>query len=144
MKWWKLMLAAQVTLFGVAQAASAEDRPAPRPPIGPPQSFEMLPLSNDPFSQKGTSIPVDTIRILNSGDQKLNLSYWDGDSAWQPKALEAGIKTDITCAKCAGIVVVVYDDGTTTQRVRLKSGSAYVMGWSVQRRAWLLTSPDSK
>ena len=144
MKRWKLMLAAQVALLGVVQAASAEDRPAPRSPIGPPQSLEMLPIPSDPFSLKSGAIPANAIRILNRGDRRLNVSYWDDVSAWQAKALEAGINTDITCASCAGSLVVIYHDGTTTQRVSLKSGSGYVMGWSPQRNAWLLAPPDTK
>ena len=121
----------------MAGAAAADDRPMPRQPIGPPQDFQMVPVP------KSSLLPPDNIRIINKGNQKLSFSYWDGQSAWQPETLDIQGTADVSCASCSGAIVVVYHDGTQNQRVTLKAGATYWLGWSSSRGAWLLSSPPN-
>lgn len=121
----------------VAGTAAADDRPVPRQPIGPPQlDFQMLP------PQKTATLAADNIRIVNKGDQRLSLTYWD-QSAWQPLSIDVQGTTEVACSKCAGTIIVVYHDGTQNQRVPLKAGGIYWIGWSSSRGAWLLTNPPN-
>jgi len=119
-----------------AGSAMAEERAIPRQPIGPPQDFQMLPVQKAP-------LPPDNIRIVNKGDQKLSFSYWDGRSTWQPTSVDVQGSTDVACASCAGSIVVVYHDGTQNQRVTLKGGGTYWIGWSASKGAWQLGSPTN-
>jgi hypothetical protein len=121
----------------VVTGAAADERPVPRQPIGPPQDFQMLPVQKSPL------LTNDNIRIVNKGDQKLSVSYWDGRSAWQPEAIDVSGSADISCAPCSGTIIVVYHDGNQNQRVSLKAGSIYWIGWSTSKGAWLLTSPPN-
>jgi len=127
---------ALLLLLSAGTAALADDRPVPRQPIGPPQEFQMLPVQKSP-------LPADNIRIVNQGDQKLSFSYWDGQSAWRSLSVDVQGATDIACANCAGTIIVVYHDGTQNQRVPLKVGATYWLGWSASRGAWLLRSPPN-
>jgi hypothetical protein len=120
----------------VNSSALAEERAIPRQPIGPPQEFQMMPVQKAP-------LPSNNIRILNKGDQKLSFSYWDGQSVWKPQSIDVQGSADISCPSCAGTIVVVYHDGTQDQRVSLKGGSTYWLGWSESRGAWLLTNPPN-
>lgn len=117
--------------------AVADDRPMPRQPIGPPQGFQMVPVP------KSSLLPPDNIRIVNKGDKKLSFSYWDGQSTWQPETIDIQGATDVSCATCSGTIVVVYHDGTQNQRVTLKGGGTYWIGWSPSKGAWLLGSPPN-
>jgi hypothetical protein len=121
----------------MTRVAVADERPVPRQPIGPPQDFQMLPVQKSPL------LTNDNIRIVNKGDQKLSISYWDGRSTWQPEAIDVSGSTDISCAPCAGTIIVVYHDGIQNQRISLKAGSTYWIGWSTSKGAWLLTSPPN-
>ena len=123
-----------VLLLPVA-AATADERTIPRQPIGPPQDFQMLPVQK--------SLAADNVRIINRGDQKLSFSYWDGQSAWRPQSIDVQGTTDISCSSCSGTIVVVYHDGTQNQRVSLKAGSTYWLGWSESKSAWLIGSPPN-
>ena len=124
-------------VLSLSNTASADDRTTPRQPIGPPQDFQMLPV------QKSPVLPSDNIRIMNKGDQKLSFSYWDGQSAWQPETIDVRGSASVSCISCAGTIVVVYHDGIQNQRVSLKGGSTYWIGWSPSKGAWLLTSPPN-
>jgi hypothetical protein len=124
-------------LASMTSTVAAEDRPIPRQPIGPPQDFQMLPV------QKAPMLPADNIRIVNKGDQKLSFSYWDGQSTWQPSSVDIKGTADVSCASCSGTIVVVYHDGTQNQRVTLKGGGTYWIGWSSSKGVWMLTNPPN-
>jgi hypothetical protein len=121
----------------MTSTVAADDRPIPRQPIGPPQDFQMLPVQKSPL------LPADNVRIVNKGDQKLSFSYWDGRSTWQPGSVDVQGSADVSCASCSGTIVVVYHDGTQNQRVSLKGGGTYWIGWSPSKGAWLLTNPPN-
>jgi hypothetical protein len=115
----------------------AGEPPAPRPPIGP-RVNEMFPpggltLSPNPLGS-------DTVRIQNVGDQQLFLSYWDAVSTWKTLSIDAGRSTDIVCAKCAGTININYHDGKAQRAVKTQTGSVYLLGWSDQQGAWILTT----
>src|SRR5882757_4339868 len=134
---WDRTTLAVLSMLLVTSAVVADERPVPRQPIGPPQDFQMLPVQKSPL------LPPDNIRIVNRGDQQLSFSYWDGQSAWRSQSIEVLGSTDISCASCSGNVVVVYHDGTQNQRVSLKGGGTYWLGWSASKGAWLLTNPPN-
>lgn len=125
-----------------ACVAIAEESPTPRPPIGP-KTMElrgMLPDPRDPFSQKPQSVSENGIRVVNVGDQQLFIAYWDGDSAWQQRMIDAGRSTEILCVKCGGAITVRYHDGKQDRSVKAKTGGTYFLGWSAQAGAWVFTS----
>ncbi len=122
-----------------ATAAAAGELPTPRAPIGP-KAMEMLP--RDPILQKWQRLAEDRVRIVNVGDQRLFIAYWDGEAAWKQAAIEAGRQMEVSCPKCAGTITVAFHDGKETKRVRVKGGDTYFLGWSDQAAAWVMTSAD--
>jgi hypothetical protein len=126
----------------IAQAAIAGEPPAPRQPIGPTsrgQDLQMLPPQL-PTKRELAPLSEDRIRIFNIGDQQLFISYWDGESAWRAASIDAGGSRDVVCSKCAGTITVAYHDGKANQSVKTAGGSTYLLGWSAQAGAWILTS----
>lgn len=128
-----------LTLLLSASASLAGEPPPPRPSIGP-RTNEMLPPPDAPFA---TTNPVgsDTVRIQNIGNQQLFVSYWDPTaSAWKSMGVNSGLSAEIVCSACAGTISVAYHDGKTQRSVKTKTGSVYLLGWSEQQGAWVLTT----
>jgi hypothetical protein len=126
----------------LVDAAIAGEAPTPRQPIGPnpPTILEMLPRQSRDFgSQFPTPVPPDRIRIVNIGDQQLFVSYWDGDSTWQPVSIDSGRWTDVVCPKCAGTIRVAYHNGRKNESVNAMRGATYVLSWSAQAGVWIFT-----
>jgi hypothetical protein len=113
----------------------AGEPPAPRPSIGP-RVNEMFPPAGAALSPK--SVGSNAVRIQNVGDRQLFLSYWD--AAWKSVSIDAGTSTDIVCAKCAGTININYHDGRVQRAVTTQTGSVYLLGWSDEQRAWVLTT----
>jgi hypothetical protein len=131
------------TLLFTAMAVAGEP-PAPRPPIGPraietAPVLEMLPDPRDPLAQKSQPLAEDRIRIVNIGNQNLFIAYWDGDSAWKQAAIDAGRATEVSCPKCAGTITVAFHNGRENKSLKVKGGGTYLLGWSAQAGAWVLT-----
>jgi hypothetical protein len=136
-----IKLQASVVLFvGLifGNAAMAAEPPVPRQPIGPRMN-EMLPPPAIP-APMAPALPEDRIRILNNGDQQLFISYWDGETAWRPIAIDSGRTTEVVCPKCRGAIPIAYNNGREDMRVSAKLGATYVLGWSVQTGVWVFTS----
>jgi hypothetical protein len=124
-------------IFG--NAAIAAEPPTPRQPIGP-RVNEMLPPLSSPGLQRTPPLTEDRIRILNNGDQQLFISYWDGETAWRPIAIDSGRSTDIVCQKCRGAIPIAYHNGKEDMRISAKLGATYALGWSDQTGVWVFTS----
>src|SRR5262245_21168372 len=127
----------------LATETAAGETPAPRPPIGP-KAQEMLPDAGDPFTQAPQPLRDDRIRIVNMGDQRLFIAYWNGESAWQLVAIDSGRTANVLCAKCAGTITVAFHDGRENRSVKAKGGGTYMLRWSAQAGAWILTSSPSQ
>jgi hypothetical protein len=130
----------------IADAAIAGEPSAPRQPIGPSSrvpEMQMLPPHYSANPQPSL-LPEDRIRVVNIGDQQLFISYWDGESSWRATSIDAGGSRDVVCPKCAGTITVAYHNGKVNQSVKAKGGSTYVLGWSAQAGAWILTSSATR
>lgn len=137
-----IALSPLMLMFTFSCEGVAGEPPPPRTPIGP-RASEMFP-SNASLGQISKSIANDSIRVQNVGDQRLFLSYWNGENSWESVSIGAGQSSDILCAKCAGTVVVAYHDGKTDRTVKAKAGNFYLLGWSEQTGAWVLTASTAK
>jgi hypothetical protein len=127
----------------LTDAAIAEP-PTPRQPIGPAPMNEMLPPMMPRRPGVGvpqqSPLPPDRIRVVNIGDQKLFISYWDGESAWKAVPIDAGASTEVACPKCAGTITVAYHNGKENKSIKAKGGDTYILGWSTQAGIWVFTS----
>lgn len=131
--------AALLTLLLIGSASFAGEPPPPRPSIGP-KINEMLPPGDVPLA---TTSPVgsDVVRIQNVGNQQLFFSYWEpAASAWKSMAVNGGLSVEIVCSACAGIISIAYHDGQTQRSIKTKTGSIYLLGWSDEQGAWVLTT----
>src|SRR5436853_3403041 len=127
-----------VSLFALAVEAMAGEPPPPRPSIGP-RVNEMFPPGDAPLANP-SPIGSDTVRIQNVGDRQLSLSYWDAVSAWKTVAIDAGRSAESLCSKCLGTISIDYHDGKVQRSVKTRSGNIYLLGWSDQQGAWVLTT----
>jgi hypothetical protein len=137
-----IKLQASVALFvGLifGNTAIAAEPPVPRQPIGP-RLNEMLPPPSSPALQRPPVLPEDRIVILNNGDQQLFISYWDGEAAWRPIAIDSGRSMEVVCPKCPGAIPIAYHNGKEDRRVSAKLGATYALSWSVQTGVWVFTS----
>jgi hypothetical protein len=119
--------------------AIAAEPPTPRQPIGP-RVNEMLPPPSDPGLRRTPPLPEDRIVILNNGDQQLFISYWDGETAWRPIAIDSGRSSEIVCPKCRDAIPIAYHNGKEDRRVSARLGATYALTWSVQTGVWVFTS----
>jgi len=132
-------LAISLLLISLSPAA-AEDSPAPRRPVGPQGRVMELQTPQETLPMPAQPPSNDSIRIQNVGDQRLALSYWDGESAWRPLSIEAGKTADLSCQKCAGQITVAFHNGKAMKQVKVQSGRVYLLGWSDTGGVWELTS----
>lgn len=133
-----------IAMSGVSTLTWAGEPPTPRASIGPtPIIREMIPAAANPLHQVLQSTAADRIRIVSIADQQLFISYWDGD-AWRQEIVEAKKFKDISCPKCADTITIAFNDGKDTKSVKVRTGTTYLLGWSEQAGAWVLTSSTNR
>jgi hypothetical protein len=141
-------------VLALGNVAVAGEPPLPRPPIGP-RTLEMrgsdreldmrplmVPQPEPPRFSAPISLPVpdDRIRVFNIGNKQLHISYWDGQSAWQNVAVDAGQTTEVACSKCAGTVNVAFHNGKENVSAEAKVGNTYYLSWSGRTGTWIFSA----
>jgi hypothetical protein len=82
------------------------------------------------------STPSDAVRILNIGNTKLTISYWDGTGNWHDIPISSAGYEDIRCAACKENINVVFNNGRAEKAARTAIGNAYQLYWSNDQQAW--------
>jgi len=80
--------------------------------------------------------PNDAARVVNVGNSKLALSFWDAKGKWHDIAISPAGYEDIRCAACEGNINVVFNNGRTEKAARVAIGKTYKLYWSNEQRAW--------
>jgi hypothetical protein len=122
-----------VVLLGSTNFAQGSEPPVPRQPLGsmiPPQTPVAV----------VQAVPADRIRLLNRGNQKLNIAYRDGRADWRQIIVEPGQPLDLSCSNCTGAFTVAMHNGKEPKEYQVSGGAAYLLGWSDQLGVWVLTS----
>jgi hypothetical protein len=123
-----------LTSLILTTAAVAEGPPVPRQPVGPREVLEMLPPAAN------SMLPVDKISVRNIGNRQLHIAYLDAAAGWQQQDIDAGQQVVLYCPNCAGSFKVAFHNGKEQKEVSVTGGEAYLLGWSEQIKAWVLTS----
>src|SRR5260370_7553444 len=118
----------------LATEAVADGPPVQRQPVGPREVLEMLP------PPVNSILPADKITVRNIGNQQLHIAYSDGEAGWQQKDIDAGQQVVLSCPKCAGSFKVAFHNGKEQKEISVTGGEAYLLGWSEQAKACVLTS----
>jgi hypothetical protein len=96
--------------------------------------MEMLPPPG------GAMLPADRISIRNIGNQQLHIAYSEEANNWQQLDIGAGQQLLLYCRKCSGSFRVAFHNGKEPKEVSVTGGESYLLGWSEQVKAWVLTT----
>lgn len=88
------------------------------------------------FRSIAEGTPKDGVRILNIGNTKLTISYWDGIGNWHDLAISPAGYEDLRCPACKENINVVFNTGRADKAARTVVGNAYQLYWSNERQSW--------
>jgi len=121
----------------LALGISASDAQQPRRPLGSADvEFSQAPNAANALGTLASGTPRDAVRIINTGNATLAISYWDGQSNWHDVTIASTSYGDVKCASCKDKIDILYNDGRSQKALRAILGSAYQLYWSREKQAW--------